>query len=470
MADMTVMRFLSGCVMVFALAVPLNGAQSQGAELHGIVRDDTGAGVLGASVTLTDGRQPIQATTTDSNGAYAFRDQQPGRYALVVLLQGFAATSRQIELVGRIRARVDVTLRVAIEQRVEVVSSLDEFKRVTGLSPVGMTLGPEQLGVLPNDPEIMLQVLRELSATSGRADEVKVYVDGQPVSSRLPPKEAIQSIRISTNSFASEFAEPSAGLVEIVTKPASPRFRGESQATLNDSRLNAQNFFEPEKRPSRTQSYSGYLGGPIVPSRWSFLAYGGRWMRDERIVVNTTTVNPSTFAIAPFVQSIQTPDRIESYSLRTDVTPTPKHLISAEYARLTESHRNSGLESGLDLPERGVSRDVEEDVARGALVSVLNPHLSMEFRAQARHRVLHDAALSSAPAVLVLDTFNAGGNQSSLGLDRTTRDASFSEVVSYNADRHTFRSGINADVIRMNELRRANLGGTFTFGADVDPN
>jgi hypothetical protein len=99
--------------------------------------------------------------------------------------------------------------------------------------------------------------------------------DGQPIAARLPPKEIIQSIRISTNPFASEFAQPSAGLVEIFTKPANSRFRGEYQGTFNDSSLNARNAFEPRKTPSRTQSLAGYLGGPLVRSRWSFLAYGG---------------------------------------------------------------------------------------------------------------------------------------------------------------------------------------------------
>jgi hypothetical protein len=295
-------------------------------------------------------------------------------------------------------------------------------------------------------------------------------VDGQPVASRLPPKEAIQSIRISTNSFASEFAEPSAGLVEIVTKPAATSFRGDWQATFNDSMLNAANYFEPEKRPSRTQAYSGYLGGPIVPGRWSFLAYGGGWMRDERLVVNTTVVNPATLAVEPFVHSIETPNRIGSFSFRTDITATQAHLWSAEYARFTESHDNAGLESGLDLPERGVSRDVEENTARLALVSVLGPGVSNELRVQARSRALRDAALTTAPAVLVLDTFNAGGNQAALGLDRTTHEVSFSEVLSYVEEPHTLRAGVSADVIRHRELRQSNLGGTFTFGSGVDPN
>ena len=156
---------------------------------------------------------------TDATGTYVFDNIPPGQYQLLADLDGFASVNRQIDIAAG-AAVVNLRMRMTFDQRVDVVGSLAEFRRATGLSPVGLTLGPEQMTVLPNDPDMMLQVLRELSATTGRADQVTVYVDGQPVTSRLPPKSAIQSIRISTNAFAPEFSEPSAGLVEIITKPA----------------------------------------------------------------------------------------------------------------------------------------------------------------------------------------------------------------------------------------------------------
>src|SRR5262245_32228294 len=234
---MNALRWLIAILLTCAAASPhqafVYAAQIGASELRGVVRDETGAATPGALVTLIDERRQIYTTVADSEGAYLFRGLQPGTYDLNVMLAGFAPVTQRIVMTSQSRAGVDVKLRVAITERVNVVSSFEDFRRATGLSPVGMTLGPEQLGILPNDPDAMLMVLRELSATTGRADQVKVYVDGQPVTARLPPKEAIQSIRISTNSFASEFAEPSAGLVEIITKPASTSFRGDWQATFN---------------------------------------------------------------------------------------------------------------------------------------------------------------------------------------------------------------------------------------------
>jgi hypothetical protein len=464
-----IVRVVLVCAAVVMLVLPAGGAQQPSGTLGGFVRDDAGGAVPGASVTLTGDGQPARMVATDADGGYTFRGIPPGRYQLAVALDGFATVTRRVVVDAESRQLSPVTLRVAIDQRVEVVGSLEDFRRVTGLSPVGLTLGPEHLGVLPNDPDAMLQILRELSATTGRADEVTVYVDGQPISSRLPPKEAIQSIRISTSSFAPEFAEPSAGLVEIITKPAATAFRGESQATFNDSLLNARNFFEPERRPTRTQGYSGYLAGPIVPARWSFLAYGGRWQRDERTIVNATIVDPQSLAPRPFLESVTTPSRVDSYSIRSDVIAAARHLFSLELARMTETGRNLGLESGLDLPERAINRDVVDDTVRLAAVSTFGPFFSSEFRARVRQRSLLEEAVSTAPAVLVLDAYNSGGHQAALRQDRRTREASVTQVFSFADDLQAIRGGVQVDLLNVDEQRQVNHGGTFVFGAEVDP-
>ena len=463
-------RLCSFLVLSAVVGLTIAGAAAQQAEgrLHGVVRDETGGVLVGVTVTLTDAQRQQRTAVTDRMGAYAFDRLGDGTYELLLELSGFAPTSRQVTIAGREPIGENVRMRVSLDQRVEVVGSLEDFRRATGLSPVGLTLDAEHLGVLPNDPDMMLQVLRELSATTGRADQVTVFVDGQPVAGRLPPKAAIQSIRISTNAFASEFAEPSAGLVEIVTKPANVDFRGEAVATLNDSLLNARNFFEDRRRPTRTQGYTAYLGGPVVPGRWSFLGYGGRWQRDERLVVNASIPEPGSLAPQSFVESVATPSRIDSYSLRTDLLAGSRHLFSAEYARTTEAYRNLGLESGLDLPERAINRDAEEHVGRLSALSTFGQAITSELRVRGRERRLHEHALSAAPAVLVLDAFNAGGNQASLKQEEVTREGSLTQIVSFSDGDQMIRGGVQLDLLRLDEQRQTNHGGTFIFGALAD--
>jgi hypothetical protein len=437
--------------------------------ITGSVKDETGAAVAGAYVMLTDERSRKLRSVSNADGAFVFQDVAPGHYDVVVSHEGFANVFRKIDVSVASRLSLDIMMRVSLDQRVEVIASLDDFRRASGLSPLGLMLGEQEVGVLPNDPDMMLAVLRELSASTGRADEVAVYVDGQPIAARLPPKEIIQSIRISTNPFASEFAQPSAGLVEIFTKPAVSGFRGEYQGTFNDSSLNARNAFEPRKTPSQTQSLAGYLGGPLVRRRWSFLAYGGHWEREDRLVVNTRVVDPATLTVQPFVESVATPNRIDAYSLRMDVLPAMRHVLSAEYGRSTESRRNAGLESGLDLPERGVNGQTRDDTARLALVSSFQGGLGSELRVSVHQRTSDDTALTTSPAVLVLDTFQAGGNQSRLSDRTTTRQASLSHILSYTDSGHAVRGGVQLDMVDVADQRASNTGGTFIFGAAVDP-
>jgi hypothetical protein len=441
----------------------------ESAVVSGSVKDETGGAVADAYVMLTDQRNRKFRSVSTADGGFVFRDVAPGHYDLVVSHDGFANVYRSLDVNIGSHLSIDVTLRVSLDQRVEVIASLDDFRRASGLSPLGLMLGEQEVRVLPNDPDMMLAVLRELSASTGRADEVAIYVDGQPIAARLPPKEIIQTIRISTNPFASEFAQPSAGLVEIFTKPAASRYRGEYQGTFNDSALNARNAFEPSKMPSRTQSLGGYLGGPLVPGRWSFLAYGGRWQREDRLVVNTQRVDPATLSVQPFVESVATPNPIDSYSLRMDVMPAQRHVMSVEYGRVSESRRNSGLESGLDLPERGVNGQTRDDTARLALVSSFAEGFGSELRVSVHQRTSDDAALTTDPAVLVLDTFQAGGNQARLSDHTTTQQLSLSHILSYTDSGQAVRGGVQLDVVDVANQRASNTGGTFIFGAAVDP-
>jgi hypothetical protein len=443
--------------------------------LRGTVRDESGGPVAGAQVTLTPRQsQPLPpphwTTTSDANGSYTLEHLSPGRYLLSISVPGFALSERSVDMTARGAANGDAIVRVAITEKVEVIGSLDDLRRLTGMRPTGLLLGPEQLGLLPNDPDMMLQVLQELSATTGRPDQVAVFVDGQPVTTRLPPRESILSIRISTNAFASEFAEPSSGVVEVITKPATNRYSGESQYTLNDSALNARNAFETVKQPTSTHAFSGYLAGPIIRHRWSFLGYAGRWQRNDRLHVNSTYVDPVRLVAEPFAASVPTPSRTDAFSLRSDVALSSAHLLSAELVGDRDVARNQGLQTGLDLPERGVDHDGRADGLRVALVSAFSPRNIFELRARGERRRVADHAISSTPAVLVLDTFYAGGNQASLHQERATESLSSTAAFTRALARHSIRAGARFDSASVDEFRRTNPSGTFVFGSVVDGN
>ena len=218
-----------------------------------------------------------------------------------------------------------------------------------------------------------------------------------------------------------------------------------------------------------TQAYTGYFGGPLVPGRWSFLGYGGHWKRDDWLVVNAIVPASPSGAPDRFVESVETPAQIDAMSLRTDFITTSSQLFSLEYARTNESHRNLGLESGLDLPERAVNRDVKDESARLAAISSFGDTITSELRLRIRRVTLQEAAISTTPAVIVLDSFSAGGNQAALRQNRVTREASLTQTVAYTDEWQTLRGGVQFDFLRLSEQRQTNLGGTYIFGSVVGP-
>ncbi len=95
------------------LSAPVLFAQGTG-SITGTVRDNTGAVVPNADVTLTAaGTQTTQHTTTNAEGEYLFAAIPPGSYDLTVTAPGFNKfESRGVILRVSQRARVDASLTI----------------------------------------------------------------------------------------------------------------------------------------------------------------------------------------------------------------------------------------------------------------------------------------------------------------------------------------------------------------------
>jgi len=453
--------------IVLASTAPAGGAQT-GFEVRGRVTDDAGGALVGASVALRDQRGNLSGSTlTNEDGRYQLVVVTPGEMTLTVRKDGFATATRSIRTAATGSATVDVRLRVAITERVDVRSGLVRVSLDSDQNLSGIRLSDRVLAGLPDDPESLLFALRLLAATTGtRADQVAVYVDGMPLTNRLPSKDVIQSVRINANPFSAEFAEPGASRVEILTKPAAQHYHGSGRVDFNDAMLNSRNLFEPVRPRYQTRTYEGHVGGPIVRDRWGFLVYGGRWEQDDNVVVNATTIDPATFGPQALRLNVAAPTRTVSYSLRSDVRLAENHTLAIEYGQNDQNRRGAGLQSGFDLPERAHTGDSKEQTASLWATSIFPAALN-EFRARASRNRTADRAVTAAPAILVLEAFNTGGNQEMLFRENNTDRIRLANVFTFSAARHAIRVGAQADVARVEQIDRANFNGTFIFGSDL---
>src|SRR6185503_9016570 len=92
-------------------------AQQTRGTLRGVIKDELGATIVGAGVTLTDGNGVEKSTTTNGEGAYVFSGLAPGKYTLRAKAVGFADSDEtEVDLTTG-RQSLDLTLKVTIEEQ-----------------------------------------------------------------------------------------------------------------------------------------------------------------------------------------------------------------------------------------------------------------------------------------------------------------------------------------------------------------
>src|SRR5437660_6061551 len=115
-------------VLVACVSAVMTGTalgQSTFGTLTGTVLDSSGAVLPGVTITVTNTRtQAVRTAVTDAVGNYLLPNLDAGEYQVVTALAGFAAQTRDIELLARQTVRVDLLLQVAgTKEQVQVVGT-----------------------------------------------------------------------------------------------------------------------------------------------------------------------------------------------------------------------------------------------------------------------------------------------------------------------------------------------------------
>ncbi|MGH9200069.1 MAG: carboxypeptidase-like regulatory domain-containing protein, partial [Vicinamibacterales bacterium] len=106
---------LTSLVLVAIAAVPAFG-QGDRSQIAGFVKDQSGAVIPGATVTIVNSQTRLEWTSvTDGRGYYVFPALAPGMYEIAVELQGFKKWMQTgMTLDAASSARVDVSLETGV--------------------------------------------------------------------------------------------------------------------------------------------------------------------------------------------------------------------------------------------------------------------------------------------------------------------------------------------------------------------
>ncbi len=286
-------------------------------DILGTVRDTSGAVVPGAKVTLTDTGTGVQvSTTTDTGGDYLFPWLKPAHYSVKVSKEGFqTSTVSDIDLLVGQRPKVDVVLHVGrVTQTVNVsaggVPLLDTQTSSAGQvvserfitklpTPIGngrsfLELAVTAPAVQPiqngNSPATSWTGTGDVSISVAglRESDVSYLIDGIETrnarfgaANQQPSLDTIQEFKMQTDGFSAEYGH-SAAVVNMTIKSGTNAFHGDAYEFLQNSAVNANDFFANEAHQPIPQlalnDFGATFGGPIVHNKtFFFFGYeGGR--------------------------------------------------------------------------------------------------------------------------------------------------------------------------------------------------
>ena len=307
---------LRGRLPALALAILLAaagsrlGAQTQTAQISGIVTDTTGAVLDGAVVKLTRiDTGIVRQGLTNGTGAYAFPGLTPGRYRLEIAKPSFqAATIPELALSVNQSTNVPIQLRVGdVSQTVEVRAegaALDattaqlgtlvtqtaihdlplnarNFTQLLTLSPGASPVNTSQNNGGAQVQKVGAIVFPAVNGQSNRNNTFTldgVYNNGAFMNTYAiaPSVDALSEFKLDSHGDQAKFGGVTGGVVNIVTKSGTNAFHGSAYEFLRNDALDARGFFAARKPPLRQNQFGGTVGGPIRKDQtFFFFSYEG---------------------------------------------------------------------------------------------------------------------------------------------------------------------------------------------------
>jgi Carboxypeptidase regulatory-like domain len=296
-------RVVSVLAVLGILLAPVHAAaQVAVGTLVGSVRDDTGAGIPGATVTATETRTNIsRAAVSNATGNYSFNNLAPGVYRVDGELVGFKKFSRE-----GVEVSVNTTIRVEI---VLAVGQLEESVIVTGEAPMlqtdrtdtGRIIESTQITQMPlgfnrNFQALLITVpgasrpFRPHSEFYNSQESLSSNVNGQSrqvnnvqlegadnsdnggsLAFYIPSAEAIESVSVATSNYDAEFGRAGGAVTNVTIKSGTNTFSGSGFAFGNTEATVSRNPFTTLPPADAKYLQAGFtFGGPIKRGKLFF--------------------------------------------------------------------------------------------------------------------------------------------------------------------------------------------------------
>ena len=451
-------RYLKTTLVIAVIAFTALGQQSR-SSLRGLVIDQLGAAIVGATVTLTDATGQAKTTVSSSEGTYLFSGLAPGKYTIRAAAKGFAPSGdAEVELKAGQRQTLDLNLKVTIEEQKVTIAGETPVSTEPTANANQTVISGKDLDALPDDPDELAAALQALAGPSMGPNGGQIFIDGFSGGS-LPSKSSIREIRINQNPFAAENDQPS-GRIDVFTKPGTDKLRGSASLNFNDESLNSRNPFADHRTPFQVRQFGGNLSGPLVANKASyFVDLERREVNDNELVV--ATILNSNFNPVSIREGVITPRRFVNFSPRLDYALNTKNTLVARYSYNHSNLQNNGV-GGFSLPERAFTAVSTTHNIQLTETAVLNPTVINETRFQFTHSRNENLGDSSQPTLIVSGSFVGGGSQVGHFIN-TDQRWELGNFTAMQKGQHAYKVGGRLRGVHVDNVNPSNFGGQYVF-------
>lgn len=254
-------------------------AYGQGKIAGRITEAGTGQSLIGVNVVI-DGTQ--QGSVTDTKGNYVLLNVRPGKYTLVFSYIGFQ--TQRIEnllVVTGETTRYDLKMSEEVIQGEEIVVVAEKPLIQKDLTASRKTVGAEAIEALPVEGFFGVLVTQAgvnqgadgaIHIRGGRSNEISYLVDGLSVGNPFETNglattvasDAIQELTVISGAFNAEYGKAMSGIVNLVTKEGSDKYKGSFSLYGGDNvTSNGNVFFTPPGHSVNTYTLESTLSGPV---------------------------------------------------------------------------------------------------------------------------------------------------------------------------------------------------------------
>jgi hypothetical protein len=308
-------RILAAITFIALATVGFNVYAQQGtASITGVVTDETGSLIPGATVTLRNPHTGVLLKTkTSSGGGYSFQLVAPGPgyqiefedsgFSSIVVSDLYLNVDDTRTQNAKMKAGVNETIEVSATNQTETINTTD--------AQVGNNVEVQVLNELPienrDSPSALFYMLPGVtsdgSVTGARNDQSNVTLDGLDVNDNETgafgavvanaPVDSVQEFRGVVGGQLSSSGEGGGGQFQLVTKGGTNQFHGSLFEYHRDTAMEANDWFSNNSGVSRSplirNQFGGSVGGRIIKDRlFFFFSYEGR--RDTLSNLTTRTV------------------------------------------------------------------------------------------------------------------------------------------------------------------------------------